>query len=66
MSKEAKISIDGTELTEAQSMAVRMAVGSQLMDLANDEHRRELGDIAAPNQGRLSEVQTIILRTLQA
>jgi hypothetical protein len=61
MSREAKIVISDTELNNAQSMAVRVAVASMLTQLDNKEYRRELGDIAEGYRARLGEVQDLIL-----
>ncbi len=61
IAREAKITIGSVELNNAQSMAVRVAVSSMLMELQDQEHRKALGDIAELYEARLQEVQTIIL-----
>jgi hypothetical protein len=57
---EPEIVIAGVLLTEAQSMAVRVAVGSMLLDLAAPEYMRDLGEIGPLYQSRLYEVQLLM------
>ncbi|MDP3727574.1 MAG: hypothetical protein Q8R35_02960 [bacterium] len=61
MPKEARIVVGGVQLNSAQSMAVRVAVSSMLLELTDQEHRRELGEIAEGYEARLGEVQALIL-----
>lgn len=60
--KEAKILVDGVELTTAQVKSVRAAVTGMLTDLQNEEHRRELGPIAEKYEERLREVETLLCK----
>ena len=60
LSREARITISGVELNYAQSMAVRVAVGSMMLQLQDPQHREDLGPIAAAYEARLSEVQSFI------
>lgn len=57
---EAKITIEGHELTMGQSMAIRVAVTSFLLQLQDPRFRRDLGSIAWGYQQRLDEVITMI------
>jgi hypothetical protein len=57
---EAKITIDGKELTEAQSMAVRVAISGFLFELGDPKFARSLGPIAVAYRLRLTEVIHII------
>lgn len=65
MSKEADITISGQPLTEAQSMTVRVALGSFMLGLKEDG----LGDdatgqaIAEGYKQRLAEIITLIKLT---
>lgn len=67
MSAEAKIVINGVELTDAQAMALRVAISGWLMDLQNPDH---LGTDAhgrfmtAAYRQRASEIQSLIFRNL--
>jgi len=60
--KEARITINGVELTEAQSMAVRVAVTGMRMDLHADDRKRMrgLGEIGHLYDLRLQEVEDLI------
>jgi hypothetical protein len=60
--KEADITINGYNLTSGQSMAVRVAISSMLMDLSEPEYMKEMGEIGLNYQERLSEVQSIIVQ----
>ena len=57
---EARISINGVELTEAQSCMVRVAVASYLHDLADPTYCAEIGPVADGHRARLVEVQDLI------
>lgn len=61
MQKEATITVNGIQLNEAQAGAVRVAVASMLMELAESEDMKSLGEIGPLYQARLSEVQVLIL-----
>jgi hypothetical protein len=63
--KEAKITINGTLLSSAQSMAVRCAVGNFLMQLDDPKFRKSLGEIGNNYKARLAEVEKLILRTTE-
>ena len=62
---EADVEVNGAYLTEAQSMALRVAVGHMLMDLQDPLH---LGDddhgrfMVKAYKARLEEVQELIFR----
>gem|GEM_PF-6471042 len=58
---EANIRINDVELSFAQSMSVRVAVASMLMDLADPEYMKALGKVGPLYQSRLSEVQRFLL-----
>lgn len=60
--REATIVVNGTTLTEAQSMTLRVALGSFLIDLGDPEYMAALGPIGALYQGVAYEVQALILR----
>lgn len=60
--READIVINGVTLTHAQSMAVRVAVTSFLVDLP--DRLVDLGPIGPLYQARLGEVQDIIVGPL--
>lgn len=57
---EAKITIEGHELTEGQSMAIRVAVTSFLFQLHDPKFRRDLGATAWRYKQRLDEIITMI------
>lgn len=61
--KEAHIRIGAYVLSEGQSMAVRVAVSSFLVELEDDEFRNGLGpELADAYKTRLSEVATLLAR----
>jgi hypothetical protein len=60
---EADITINGTSLTFAQSMTVRVALGHFQMTLAGDDFARALGPVAANYKDRLGEVMQLVRRT---
>lgn len=60
--KEAKIVIEGTELTFAQSMTVRVAIGAFQRILSDEEYRKALGEIGDNYQARLVEIQNLIMK----
>lgn len=62
--READIVINGVRLTFAQSMAVRVAVTSFLVDLDEPERMADLGDVGPLYRARLGEVQDIIVDPL--
>jgi hypothetical protein len=62
MPAEAKIVINGVELTVAQSSSVRVAVSGMLMELAEEEHMKDLGEIGPLYQARLGEVEDLLFR----
>lgn len=59
--EEARIVIGQIELTQAQSLAVRVAVSNMLMDLKRPQFREEMGHIGLIYENRLEEVQGLIL-----
>jgi hypothetical protein len=61
--KEAKITINNRELTEAQSMTVRVAMVAFLGDLHNEEVSKTLGMIGVGYYQRLTEVLGMIDET---
>ncbi len=65
MDKEAQVTIGGVELTFAQSMALRVAVGSMLLDLNDKKYRRDLGDVAEFYQARLGEIEKLMLASIR-
>jgi len=58
--QEARVLVNGIWLTEAQSMALRVAVGMFLSDLADADRMKSLGDIGPLYQARLHEVQDLL------
>lgn len=64
-SREAKIIVNGIELTKAQSSCIRVAVASFLMELADPVHMKALGPIGPLYQKHLSDVQKIIFLNLR-
>lgn len=62
--READIVINSVRLTFAQSMALRVAVTSFLVDLDDPERMADLGEIGPLYQARLGEVQDIIVDPL--
>jgi hypothetical protein len=59
--REPPIQINGRPLTEAQAMAVRVAVTNFYMETFDPEIRDSLGPIAFGYRARLGEVLEIIL-----
>ena len=60
---EAQITINGTALTNAQSMAVRVAITNFLMELHDDRTLADLGAIGIAYHQRLNEVIRMIGET---
>jgi len=60
--REAKIVIEEVELSLGQSMTVRVAIGSMIMQLNDPEYRRALGPIGDGYLARLLEIQTLIFK----
>lgn len=54
--REPQISINGHVLTDAQAMAVRVAVSDFFMRGCDEEYAIELGPIAEGYKGRLVEI----------
>jgi hypothetical protein len=61
MAPEPTITINGTTLTNAQAMAVRVAVSNFQMECAEPEFREGIGEIADAYQARLGEVVRLML-----
>lgn len=64
MAPEPRIQIGDQVLTEAQAMAVRVAVGAFRMQMTGGATRKKLGAIADGYRARLTEVETIIIRSV--
>lgn len=62
MAPEPRITINGTPLTEAQAMTVRVGLAMFAMDLEDPELMAGLGEIGPLYQERLREVVRIMLR----
>lgn len=62
--EEADIVINGVTLTYAQSMSVRVAVTDFRYDLADLEHRKQLGKIGDLYNDRLKEVEKLIIKAI--
>ena len=60
MMNEPCIQINGRTLTNAQAMAVRVAVTNFHMEVASEEGKRDLGPIADAYRARLEEVFKIM------
>jgi hypothetical protein len=58
---EPRIQIGDYVLTEAQAMAVRVAVSNFHMETADAEYKNELGPIADAYHARLGEVLAVML-----
>lgn len=58
--KEPRIIINGIELTEGQSMTVRVAIGSMQFTLNNPHYLNDLGPIGPLYIMRLNEIQNLI------
>lgn len=61
MPPEPKIQIGEWTLSEAQAMAVRVAVTNFHMEVSDPEFAAELGPISGPYKDRLAEVLRIML-----
>lgn len=60
--REPEISINGVPLTDAQAMAVRVAVSAMRIDLRGQDLRTRVGDaLAEKYDARLSEVERIMV-----
>lgn len=59
---ETIVIIKGILLTEAQSMALRVAVQNFLMDLNDPEHMAALGDVGPLYRNRLLEIQAMMVQ----
>jgi hypothetical protein len=62
---EARITINGKELSEGQSIAIRVALISFLITLKDKELASQMGRMAVQYSQRLSEVIAIIDETPQ-
>lgn len=61
MTDEPDITINGTPLTVAQAMTVRVAVGNFMIDLTqDDDFIRDVGEIAALYRERLKEINILM------
>ena len=58
---EPTIVINGKQLTEAQAMAVRVAVSDFLAQLTDKDFMKSLGAAGPMYQARLAEVQRLML-----
>jgi hypothetical protein len=58
--KEADIIINGQRLTFAQSMTLRVAIGSFLIELSDKKYMERLGETGVLYQARASEIQQLI------
>lgn len=61
MDKEPRITVNGSPLTEAQAMTLRVALSGFLMDLEDPEFVAALGNIGPLYQDRAREVQALML-----
>lgn len=62
---EADVTINGERLTFAQSMTLRVAIGSFLMSLGDHEMRKALGpELARGYEARANEINVHIFRGL--
>jgi len=57
--REPEIVVNGVRLTEAQALAVRVAVTSFRMGLTDPEHMAALGPIGPLYDARLAEVELL-------
>lgn len=58
---EADVIINGTPLTHAQAMSLRVAVTNMLVELAEPEFMQSLGPVGESYRARLFEVQSLML-----
>lgn len=63
--KEAEIWIGNTRLSIGQSLTVRVAVGSMLIQLDDKEHLKKLGQIGLNYVERLLEIQELIMKNIK-
>jgi len=61
MNREPEIIINGVRLTEAQAMAVRVAVASFRVGLTDPERMADLGRIGPIYDARLREVELVMV-----
>lgn len=61
--KEANVCINGHTLTLAQSMTLRVAIGSFLIDVNNPEFASELGPIGEGYRRCLGEISLMLHKT---
>lgn len=59
--EEPNVVVNGVELNTAQSMALRVAVGSMLQELADKDYMVLIGEIGPLYQARLREIERIML-----
>lgn len=64
MTREPFILIEGTRLTDAQAMALRVATSNMLLDLSDDGFRARLGPVADDYRARLREIVWLMLNPL--
>jgi hypothetical protein len=62
--REAKVTVNGIELTSAQVSALRGAVTGFRIELSDPEYRRRLGPIAEAYDARLAEVESLLVQTM--
>jgi hypothetical protein len=57
---EPQITINGTQLTEAQAITTRVAIVNFLIELQDDDFVLKLGPIGALYKARLTEINALI------
>ncbi len=60
---EPHITVNGQMLSIGQTMAVRVAITTFLLDLQDEEFMQDLGDIGPLYRARLIEVSKLMMRT---
>jgi hypothetical protein len=60
---EPHIIIQGASLTNAQAMTLRVALGHFMIDLGNDDFRRDLGEIGPLYRERACEIAALMALT---
>lgn len=63
MTDEPYISINGVPLTAAQAMTVRVAVGSFILELQDEDYVKDLGPIGPLYRERLGEIARLLRST---
>lgn len=58
---EPRITINGVELTDAQAMTVRVAIGNFRIELNDPDFARALGTVGDVYKARAAEIERVML-----